>query len=81
MRRLKPGDLVRIEFYDHTHNMEDISCCEVIGRIHSIDERRVIIDSWYDPDSTKRVFDQNSLECSAIVRSTIQNMTRLVEDA
>ena len=79
MRRLKPGDLVLIEFDDHTHNLKSIMPCVAMGRIHLIDETQVVIDSWYDSDSKERVLGDTT-ECFAIIRSTIHKMTRLVED-
>ena len=79
MKRLKVGDTVRIEFDDHTHNMKDILPCIAVGRIHSIDERRVIIDSWYEPEDASRMLG-DTVDCFAIIRATIHKMTRLVDE-
>ena len=79
MRRLKPGDIIRIEFEDHTHNLKSIMPCVAVGRIHSIDETQVVIDSWFEPDNKERVLGDTT-ECFAIIRATIHKMTRLVYD-
>lgn len=79
MKRFKVGDEVRIEFQDHSHNLKSTITCVVYGKIYLIDDTQVVIDSWYSPGEKDRDLG-DTVECFGIVRSTIHNMTRLVDE-
>lgn len=71
---MKPGDLYRIEFWDHAEDSSSLIACEVIGRIHQASATRVLIDSW-------RGLGQDDNESNrkrwAILRAAITHTERL----
>lgn len=54
--RVNVGDWVRIRFWDHRVNDEDVREYYVCGRLHAITKRAYVLDSWalVDPESADR---------------------------
>ena len=71
-QRVKVGDTVRIRFWDHRSNDEDVREYYLHGRVHRISPRSITIDAWalIDPESADRSPD-NSCECFNILRKAI----------
>lgn len=81
MKRPKVGDVVRVEFQDHTLNGDEIKDVVAYGRVHSFDDSQIVIDSWHGTGATADVREvKDNTECFAIIRKTITDMTRLVPD-
>jgi hypothetical protein len=54
--RVKAGDWVRIRFWDHRKNDDDIREYYVCGRVHRVSVRAITVDTWslIDPESADR---------------------------
>lgn len=76
-KRLRCGQVVRVEFYDHATGDKELKFA-VYGEIGQINPNTICIDTWAYADKCEP-HDENE-ERYTIVRSTITKITHLVEE-
>ncbi len=79
--RVKCDDWVRIRFWDHRKNDDDIREYFVCGRVHRVSVRAITVDTWalIDPESADRDPGE-TCETIAILRKAIQEIIIFAED-
>lgn len=72
--RVIVGDWVRVRFWDHRSNDEDVREYYVVGRLHAITKRAYIIDSWalVDPDSADRKVEDTCETFCTLKRAIVE---------
>ena len=76
--RVIAGDWVRIRFWDHRANDEDVREYYVTGRVHSITIRAYVLDVWalIDPDSADRK-SGDTCESYCILKKAVVEVIKL----
>lgn len=74
MNKYRKGDIVEIEFWDHTAGTEPY-LFRAWGRIKAVTKLAYVVQSWAFPDIDHE--DEDNVEQSTILRSTIQKMHKL----
>lgn len=79
--RVKVDDWVRVRFWDHRKNDDDVREYFVCGRVHRVSTRSVVIDTWalIDPDSSDRQPGE-SCETISILKKAIEELIILVDN-
>jgi len=80
--RVKYGDWVRIRFWDHRKNDDDIREYFVCGRVHRVSTRAITVDTWalIDPESADRQPGE-TCETISILRKAIEEIVSLIDTA
>lgn len=78
--RVKIGDWVRVRFWDHRKNDDDIREYYVSGRVHRISVRAITVDTWalIDPESADRDPGE-TCETMAILRKGIIELILVID--
>jgi hypothetical protein len=78
MRKVKPGDEVRITFFDHSLNSksDNILECQARGRVFSVDQEKIVLDWWTTEEAMERHPGEN-LETTAFIKSAITKIELL----
>ena len=73
---MKPGDIVRVEFYDHCEDGDEPIKITAYGVLESQAQTHIVINSWVGCDDNPH---NNKRFC--IITSCISRMTKLHETA
>ena len=70
------GDIIEVGFDDHCMNSDELLNCTAYGRVHSINDTKITLDSWHPTYDIDRQIKDNT-ECFTIVRATITALSVL----
>lgn len=70
--KVKPGDEVRICFFDHVEGSDDVEEFYVYGRVAKTTKRSITVDTWALKDpSADREIDRQNIHTFTLLRATI----------
>lgn len=76
---LRRGQIVEVIFWDHAEGATKRFKCAAFGRVGKIERETIYLDAWTFA-SPRRAYERENVTRFAIIRSTIETITRLVPE-
>lgn len=77
-RKIKPGDLIEVRFYDHAEGYDEVADITAVGKLVDETEIQYRLDSWYPSDpKAKRKKGRNDRTTYVVVKGAVKHVRRI----